>query len=186
MMLARAQIAVVAVLVPAIMCMRVAKVPRVPPAPLQLPLPNGAAGPRDVHVRHTTPEEYGAKGDGVSNDWGPILAAVGSCKGYTTCTVTFAQHYLSGPIQVWQWRPAWLLLTGRTPHGVSRVLADCWVLGAGCWVCVGRVSAVRWRCAGRAYWPCDAGVPALRRPLPTAMPTPPVLIVRWPFADGPI
>ena len=124
MMLARAQIAVVAVLVPAIMCMRVAKVPRVPPGPL--PLPNGAAGPRDVHrlhVRHTTPEEYGAKGDGVSNDWGPILAAVGSCKGYTTCTVTFAQHYLSGPIQVWQWRPAWLWLTSRTPHGVSRVLA---------------------------------------------------------------
>eukprot|EP00729_Bicosta_minor_P017592 gene17592-6694_t len=53
---------------------------------------------RGVYV--TTPEEHGAKGDGKTNDWIAILAAVSSCEGYTRCTVSFNKNYLSGPIQV--------------------------------------------------------------------------------------
>lgn len=45
---------------------------------------------RGVYV--TTPEEHGAKGDGKTNDWIAILAAVSSCEGYTRCTVSFNKN----------------------------------------------------------------------------------------------
>ena len=38
----------------------------------------------------TTPEEHGAKGDGKTNDWLAITAAVNSCSSYSSCHVSFA------------------------------------------------------------------------------------------------
>mmetsp|Transcript_4097 Transcript_4097/g.7914 ORF Transcript_4097/g.7914 Transcript_4097/m.7914 type:complete len:412 (+) Transcript_4097:67-1302(+) len=48
----------------------------------------------------TTPEQFGAVGDGTTNDWEPIQKAVASCTGHSTCRVVFAKRYLSGNIVV--------------------------------------------------------------------------------------
>eukprot|EP00040_Diaphanoeca_grandis_P042800 m.266005 g.266005 ORF g.266005 m.266005 type:complete len:409 (+) comp64904_c0_seq1:247-1473(+) len=48
----------------------------------------------------TTPESFGAFGDGVANDWVPIQHAIASCTNHETCVVVFSKQYLSGPIEV--------------------------------------------------------------------------------------
>jgi polygalacturonase len=40
----------------------------------------------------TTPEAHGAKGDGTTNDWAAIVAAVDSCAAYPACTVVFTKE----------------------------------------------------------------------------------------------
>lgn len=50
-----------------------------------------------------TPEDYGASGDGKSNDWFPIQQALAACASRpsysnTTCRVVFAHNYRSGPL----------------------------------------------------------------------------------------
>eukprot|EP00949_MAST-11_sp_MAST-11-sp1_P005194 g5194.t1 len=48
--------------------------------------------------RTTTPEEFGARGDGKVDDSIPIKRALDSCIGYSRCDVRFANTYLSGPV----------------------------------------------------------------------------------------
>lgn len=40
----------------------------------------------------TTPEKFGAKGDGKSDDWLPIIAAINDCDGHKQCTVLFSKR----------------------------------------------------------------------------------------------
>ena len=49
----------------------------------------------------TTPEQYGAVGDGKTNDWVAIQHALASCTNHhqsSACRIDFTQTYLSGPI----------------------------------------------------------------------------------------
>ena len=50
----------------------------------------------------TTPEHFGAVGDGKTNDWHPIQQALASCTNTTDhyCRIDFTQTYMSGPLQL--------------------------------------------------------------------------------------
>ena len=49
----------------------------------------------------TSPEKFGAVGDGKANDWSAVQAAVSSCSFQDdACKVVFAKSYLSGPVRV--------------------------------------------------------------------------------------
>jgi polygalacturonase len=48
----------------------------------------------------TTPEAFGARGDGKANDWQPIQRALASCAGHAACHIKFANSYLSGPLRI--------------------------------------------------------------------------------------
>lgn len=58
--------------------------------------------PCDVRSQYvTSPEQFGAAGDGTTNDWRAVQKALASCTGHEDgCRVVFAQKYLSGPIVV--------------------------------------------------------------------------------------
>ena len=53
-----------------------------------------------ANVRETSPEEFGAVGDGKANDWVAIQHAVDSCANFTSCRVKFSKSYLSGYILI--------------------------------------------------------------------------------------
>ena len=61
----------------------------------------------------TTPEAYGAAGDGKANDWDSVQRAVASCATHAlgcACRVDFVHTYLSGPV---------VLNTSRTTLNIS-------------------------------------------------------------------
>ena len=75
------------------------------------PSPNPAVGKEfsDVSELLVTPEDFGAVGDGMHNDWEPIKRALAACSEQeqaqgkpTPCRVVFGSnaHYLTGPLVV--------------------------------------------------------------------------------------
>ena len=46
----------------------------------------------------TTPEQFGAVGDGKANDWVPLQRAISACAEHNPCRVLLAKSYLSGPL----------------------------------------------------------------------------------------